>query len=85
MAIVGHMRPSLVDGATLKKLRAERLITRVELSKRSGLSYSFLKLVEKGASAASDVNAHKIARALDVPVDKLGPREVAPAEPAGAA
>ncbi len=66
------MRPTLVDGATLKKLRAERLITRVELSRRSGLSYSFLKLVESGGCAASDVSAHRLAKALDVPVEALG-------------
>lgn len=65
------MRPTIVDGPTVRKLRAERLINCAELSRRSGVAYSYLREIESGQRAASDVTAHKLAQALDVTVDQL--------------
>ncbi len=79
------MRPSPVDGRTVLKLRAERLITRAELSRRSGVSYRHLTYIERGECGASDVTAHKLAKGLGVDVSELGPREDVAVEPAGAA
>lgn len=65
---------SHVDGATLRKLRAERLINRAELSRQSGVSYRHLQFIENGEAGASDITAHKIATALGVSVEALAPR-----------
>lgn len=67
------MRPTLVDGRTVRRLRAERLINCAELARRSGVAYSFLRDIEAGTKAASDITAHKLARALNVTVDQLRP------------
>lgn len=68
------MQTGYVDGVRLRKLRAERLINRAELSRRSGVSYRMLSLIETGRGGASDITAHKLAKALDVDVDALSPR-----------
>lgn len=65
------MRQTLVDGPTVRRLRAERLINCAELARRSGVAYSFLRDIEAGTKAASDITAHKLATALDVPVEQL--------------
>lgn len=75
------MQPVHVDGPTVRRLRAERLINRAELSRMSGVSYPFLCDIEKGRKGASDITAHKIARALGIPVEELRP----PTGQAGAA
>lgn len=70
-AILGNMRHTLVDGRTVRRLRAERLINCAELARRSGVAYSFLREIEAGVKGASDITAHKLAAALDVPVEAL--------------
>ena len=65
------MRPPTVDGKTVRRLRVERLITCAELARRSGVAYSFLRDIEAGLKGASDITAHKLATALDVPVEQL--------------
>lgn len=65
------MEHSPVDGRTVRKLRAERLINCAELARRSGVAYSFLREIESGQKRASDITAHKLAKALGVPVGQL--------------
>lgn len=65
------MDPSPVDGPTVRKLRAERLINCAELARRSKVAYSFLREIEAGQKRASDITAHKLAKALDVTVEQL--------------
>lgn len=65
------MRPTTVDGATVRRLRAERLINCAELARRAELNYGFLREIEAGTKAASDITAHKLAKALNVPVEQL--------------
>ena len=69
------MQPVQVDGPTVRRLRAERLINRAELSRRSGVSYPFLCDIETGRKRASDITAHKIANALGVSVERLAAAE----------
>ncbi len=58
-------------GHTIKYLRTYREISRIELAKRSGISYSYLSAIENGTKPPSTKVQVQIADALGVRVHEL--------------
>lgn len=58
-----------VFGGLIKRLRKDRRMTLQDLSERSGLSPSFLSLVERNKAVPSIVSLLNIAKAFDVEMD----------------
>ena len=58
-------------GKKLKKLRAERGITLQSVSNATGLSVSFLSLVENGKSGISFSNMQKVLKCFDSTIHDL--------------
>lgn len=74
------MRSALIDGPTLRRLRVERMISCAELARMTGLARSFLKYLEAGERGGSPVSRQKLANALDVAPEDLGPITASPGE-----
>ena len=60
-----------VFGGLIKSLRKDRRMTLHDLSKRSGLSPSFLSLVERDKAVPSIVSLLNIAKAFDIEMDRF--------------
>lgn len=58
-----------MSGEAIRARRIALEMTRRELRERTGLALSFLKYVETGVSQPSDVNAQRLARALECSVE----------------
>lgn len=56
---------------SVKRARAERDITQVQLAKETGVTRQTIAFIEKGEFAPSVTLALKIAHALDMPITKL--------------
>jgi putative transcriptional regulator len=63
--------PDAELGNNLKDLRARRGLTQAELAERVGVSRKTINTVENGVFTPSATLALKLARALDVGVEKL--------------
>lgn len=62
---IGHVKDRLIDVAALTALRADAGLTMIALARRANVSYSMIKKVHAGQRQVSDVNAVRIARALN--------------------
>lgn len=58
-------------GARIKELRIRRALTQEELAEKTGLSVTFIGLMERGVNLPSLKTCQKIARALGVTLDEL--------------
>lgn len=58
-------------GRRLKELRMKKGLTQEELAEKTGLSVTFVGLVERGINTPSLETCNKIARALGVTLDEL--------------
>lgn len=58
-------------GDGIKKLRKEKGISQIELSKLTGLSQTALSLIEKGQNSPTSITVDKIAKALSVDEDLI--------------
>jgi transcriptional regulator with XRE-family HTH domain len=73
MAIDTHRQGSgvTVFGGLIKRLRKDRKLTLQELGDQTGLSPSFLSLVERNKAVPSIVSLVNIARAFEVSIDEF--------------
>ena len=55
----------------LKKIRKEKKITQAELARKSGLSKTYISLIERGNQGVRVDTLNKIAKALEVPFEEL--------------
>ena len=55
----------------LKKIRKEKKITQAELARKSGLSKTYISLIERGNQGVRVDTLNKIATALEVPFEEL--------------
>lgn len=58
-------------GRRLKELRMKKGLTQEELAEKTGLSVTFVGLVERGINTPSLETCNKIARALGITLDEL--------------
>lgn len=58
-------------GERLKELRIKRGFTQEQLAEKTGLSVTFVGLIERGVNIPSVKTCNKIARALGVSLDEL--------------
>lgn len=58
-------------GKRLKELRINRNLTQEQLAEKTGLSVTFVGLIERGINIPSVKTCNKIARALGVSLDEL--------------
>ena len=65
------MHGNEVLGPQIREIREAKLMTLVELARRSGVSYAYLKDIESNGRQPSGVIAHKIAAGLGVPIGKF--------------
>ena len=65
----------------IRTLRQERGFSLRELSRRTGLSFGFLSLVERGQSSLALTSLHTVAKALDTDVSAFFPADQVAAEP----
>lgn len=58
-------------GERVRKLRKEKGISQEELSFRADLHRTYIGMIERGEKNITIVNIEKIAKALEVSIDKL--------------
>jgi transcriptional regulator with XRE-family HTH domain len=58
-------------GAALRKQRLRAGLSQIKLADRAGIHFTYLADTERGERNIGVVNVVRIARALDVPLDKL--------------
>jgi transcriptional regulator with XRE-family HTH domain len=58
-------------GAALRKRRLKAGLSQMKLAERAGIHFTYLADTERGERNIAVVNIVRIARALDVPLDKL--------------
>lgn len=63
-----------VLGRRIREIRESRMMSLVDLSARSGVSYSYLKDIETGGRQPSGVIVHRIAEALQVDIRRITAR-----------
>jgi transcriptional regulator with XRE-family HTH domain len=65
-----------IVGANVKKIRQEKGLTQEDVCAKAGFYRSYLNLVEKAKRMPSSYSLYKLAKALEVEVDRLYPSTV---------
>jgi transcriptional regulator with XRE-family HTH domain len=58
-------------GKNLRKLREKQRLSQEELGFRAGIDRTYISGVERGLRNISLNNIHRLAKALEIPLDKL--------------
>ena len=69
--IYGEMNESALIGTHLRKIRREAGLTQAELADRVDVSRQTINYIENGTFCPSTYLALRLARAFDVPVERL--------------
>lgn len=65
-----------IVGNNVKKIRTDKGLSQEEVCARGGFYRSYLNLVEKAKRMPSSYSLYRLAKALDVEVDRLYPSTV---------
>ena len=65
-------------GTAIKRVRSELSINQIEIAKKTGLSASYLSLVENGKAVPSLAALKDIANAMDIPYELLAWEAIEP-------